>query len=424
MPRGLDKAGASSVMMPLLGAASAKSQSNDPVFEGQRQLKECRALNAMAGIALGIHDFAPNRHAIREIGIVQWDQEITDMFSGSRLGQTAYRVFAEQIKSAMNKGMAGEKITASDISGACAATLASRSPTCYRLTSPETRKRFNESWSIRSAVCSSCGSALPDPRRNARRSRGRQSSGCPCSIWTPAATPANAAVNDGQPIEVGVKFRSDVDGFVTAMRFYKGAANTGTHVGHLWSASGALLAEATFTNESASGWQEVRSRTPVAITANTTYIASYHADSGFFAIDSGFFSAAGVDSPPLHALQAGVDGPNGVFLYGPSGFPTAGGANNYWVDVVFKTDLGPDTTPPVVLNVTPAANATGVPLATTVRATFSEAIDPASVTASTFVLRDQGGADPGDGQLRRRHPHGDPRHDRRTARRKPRTSPP
>jgi hypothetical protein len=219
-----------------------------------------------------------------------------------------------------------------------------------------------------------------------------QSSSCPCSIWTPTATPANPALTDGQPIEVGLKFRSDIDGFVTAVRFYKGAANTGTHVGHLWSASGVLLAEATFTNESASGWQEVVLASPVAITANTTYVASYHADSGFFAFDNGFFSASGVDRAPLHALQAGVDRANGVFLYGASGFPTAGSANNYWVDVVLQTDLGPDTAPPVVLNVTPAANATNVALATTVRATFSEAIDPASLIASTFVLRDQGGA--------------------------------
>src|SRR4051812_45808333 len=53
-----------------------------------------------------------------------------------------------------------------------------------------------------------------------------QSSACPCTIWTPAATPASAAVSDGQPIEVGVKFRSDVDGFITALRFYKGPPNT------------------------------------------------------------------------------------------------------------------------------------------------------------------------------------------------------
>src|SRR6185369_15861545 len=135
---------------------------------------------------------------------------------------------------------------------------------------------------------------------------------------------------------VGVKFRSDVAGFVTALRFYKGAANTGSHVGHLWSAGGTLLAEAAFTNETASGWQEVALSPAIAIAANTTYVASYHADSGFFALDNGFFAAAGVDAPPLRALQSGIDGPNGVFRYGASGFPTAGGSNNYWVDLVLQ----------------------------------------------------------------------------------------
>ena len=33
-----------------------------------------------------------------------------------------------------------------------------------------------------------------------------------------------------------MKFRSDVAGQVTALRFYKGSGNTGTHVGHLWTA--------------------------------------------------------------------------------------------------------------------------------------------------------------------------------------------
>ena len=36
----------------------------------------------------------------------------------------------------------------------------------------------------------------------------------------------------------GVKFRSDEAGFITGLRFYKGALNTGTHVGHLWTADG------------------------------------------------------------------------------------------------------------------------------------------------------------------------------------------
>ena len=119
----LDAAGATSVMMPLLGAASAQTQSKDPVFEGQRLLKECRHLNAAAGIALGIHDFVPGRRTLREIGIVQWNQEIRKMFSSSRVAQTAYRLYAEQIKQAVNKGIAGERTTASDMGGSCSATF-------------------------------------------------------------------------------------------------------------------------------------------------------------------------------------------------------------------------------------------------------------------------------------------------------------
>lgn len=119
----LDAAGATSVVMPLLGAASAQTQSKDPVFEGQRLLKECRLLNAAAGIALGIHDFVPRQRTLREIGIVQWDREIKEMFNSSRLAQTAYRHYAEQIKLAVNKGIAGDKTTAADIGGNCSATF-------------------------------------------------------------------------------------------------------------------------------------------------------------------------------------------------------------------------------------------------------------------------------------------------------------
>jgi hypothetical protein len=119
----LDAAGAQSVMMPLLGAASARSQSKDAMFEGQRLLKECRHINAVAGIALGIHDFTASRKTIREIGIVQWDKEITDMFGGGRVAQTAYRLYADQIKAALNKGMAGQKTAPSDVDGNCTATL-------------------------------------------------------------------------------------------------------------------------------------------------------------------------------------------------------------------------------------------------------------------------------------------------------------
>ena len=77
-----------------------------------------------------------------------------------------------------------------------------------------------------------------------------------------------------------MKFRSQVNGYVTGVRFYKGTDNVGPHVGHLWSSTGTQLAQATFTNETASGWQRVTFASPVPITANTTYVASYHTSSG------------------------------------------------------------------------------------------------------------------------------------------------
>ena len=52
------------------------------------------------------------------------------------------------------------------------------------------------------------------------------------------ATPATVDSGDGGSVELGVKFRSDVAGTVNGIRFYKAAANTGTHVGSLWTASG------------------------------------------------------------------------------------------------------------------------------------------------------------------------------------------
>jgi len=54
----------------------------------------------------------------------------------------------------------------------------------------------------------------------------------------------------------------------------------------------------------------------------------------------------------------------------------------------FTTGATPDTTRPTVISVTPANLATGVPINTAVNATFSEAMDPATIiTATTFTLK-------------------------------------
>ena len=159
---------------------------------------------------------------------------------------------------------------------------------------------------------------------------------CPCTIWDETTTPALLADPDTSAVEVGVKFRTNVDGLITGIRFYKSGTNTGTHVGNLWSSDGQLLASATFTNEAASGWQQVDFASPVAITANTIYVASYHTDVGQYSVDENYFAASGVNNGPFHALQDGESGGNGVYLYGGGGFPTnTFRSSNYWVDVVF-----------------------------------------------------------------------------------------
>jgi hypothetical protein len=139
-------------------------------------------------------------------------------------------------------------------------------------------------------------------------------------------------------VELGVKFRSDVAGSITGVRFYKASTNTGTHVGTLWTSTGTRLASVTFTGETASGWQQVNFATPVAIAANTVYVISYHANTGHYSVDANYFATSGVDNPPLHALANGVSGSNGIYLYGASSaFPTATWESaNYWVDVIFK----------------------------------------------------------------------------------------
>src|SRR5207248_1380510 len=146
-------------------------------------------------------------------------------------------------------------------------------------------------------------------------------------LWDSSVTPATPVGSDVKSVTVGVKFRSDVAGSVTGIRFYKGAGNSGTHIGLLYSSTGTLLAQATFTGETASGWQQVSFSSPVAIAPNTTYVAAYFTTSGY-AYNGGYFYSTGVDSAPLHGLRYGVDGANGVYGYGSAPSLPAGDGND------------------------------------------------------------------------------------------------
>ncbi|MGE5608606.1 MAG: DUF4082 domain-containing protein, partial [Bacillota bacterium] len=208
------------------------------------------------------------------------------------------------------------------------------------------------------------------------------------SIWPDSPTPNNPSINESNPTEVGVRFRADADGYITGIRFYKGDGNGGTHVGSLWTSTGEKIANVTFANETATGWQTAYFDSPVAIAANTTYVASYFASQGHYAYTSNYFSAGPYVSGPLTAL-AHVDSnnSNGVFHDGSSAFPsTSYNATNYWVDVVFSTS-NIDIQLPTITARTPAPNATDIPIGTAVTVKFSEAVQPSTITATTFQLK-------------------------------------
>ncbi|MGY4468097.1 hypothetical protein ACVWWK_003806 [Bradyrhizobium sp. LB9.1b] len=144
---------------------------------------------------------------------------------------------------------------------------------------------------------------------------------------TPSIT--NATDGIGADYELGMRFTSDTSGVIQAIRYYKASNETGTHIGHIWSATGQELATVTFTNEGASGWQQQALATPLTIAAATTYVVSVNINSYYVSTTQGF--ASGLSNGGLSAA-AGA----GVYDLTKGIFPTAIYQNtNYFRDVVF-----------------------------------------------------------------------------------------
>jgi hypothetical protein len=157
------------------------------------------------------------------------------------------------------------------------------------------------------------------------------------SLFGPGDVPATLTDPDTQAVTLGVKFQASTNGKIIGIRFYKGSSqNGGTHTGALWQASNnARLATATFTGETTSGWQQVNFSTPVSITANTIYIASYHTNTSHYSVTEPYFTTAHTNGP----LTAPASG-NGVYVYTTSLTAVPNNtfdSSNYWVDVVFQS---------------------------------------------------------------------------------------
>ncbi|MGW4638065.1 DUF4082 domain-containing protein [Sphaerisporangium sp. NPDC004334] len=150
------------------------------------------------------------------------------------------------------------------------------------------------------------------------------------SLWK--SRKVKAAVQDEHtPLELGTRFKAARDGEVAGMRFYKPAAERGTHRGSLWSSDRKLLAKVSFTGETKSGWQQAMFDRPVPIVAGRVYTVSYHTTNGGYVASPGVFDEP-VVSGPLTA-QAGVFAPSAK-----AAFPSRVHHRrvSYWVDVIFR----------------------------------------------------------------------------------------
>ncbi len=168
----------------------------------------------------------------------------------------------------------------------------------------------------------------------------------PTQSWTFRTAPANTSslfgtqvpsvpsADDSDAVELGTAFVPAVNGTITAVRFYKGQGNTGTHVGSVWAPNGTRLGTVTFADETASGWQTATFATPVPVTAGTTYVVSYYAPNGHYSATPQYFA-----SPVVSGQLTGPSGNNGRYRYGVGGGLPTGSWNStsYFVDVAFRS---------------------------------------------------------------------------------------
>lgn len=161
---------------------------------------------------------------------------------------------------------------------------------------------------------------------------------CQGSSIFPSTTPTAQVSTDSRVTELGLKFKSDVNGWICGVRYYKTAANKGPHTASLWMRNGNRLAKTTFWVETDQGWQQANFAKPIKIAANTIYIVSYLAPEGHFSYTDNVFTNA-VNNGHLIAVKHSNTTLNGIYRNTHVGLmpATASKYTNYWVDVIFTT---------------------------------------------------------------------------------------
>lgn len=153
------------------------------------------------------------------------------------------------------------------------------------------------------------------------------------SLWANTIVPTGSSNYDPNPVSLGLQFFSDIAGYITGAKYYRGAHDTQAHMAQLWASKGHVLASENIPAYGHIGWQKVNFPTPVAITAGTIYVISYHVGDKYYVVNENYFTSE-YSNGTLHApINAGV------YKYGSiSAFPNQSwNASNYWIDIIFST---------------------------------------------------------------------------------------
>jgi hypothetical protein len=219
-------------------------------------------------------------------------------------------------------------------------------------------------------------------------------SNCVCTLFAPELQPAivdnptqDSRLGPGPfTRELGVRFNVSQPTQLTAFRFWKTPGEGGTHIGKLW-ANGALVAQAQYVTESASGWQHQALVTPVQLQPGVTYTASVNANQAYA------LTPGGLASQIVSGSLLTIIGDNGVFSDEAGVLPMQSfSGSNYFVDLQVADDG--TTPPPAPTDAGPRGGDVRVPPSSSVHVTFSRDLDVTTIGASSFKLTRQGDASP------------------------------
>jgi len=149
--------------------------------------------------------------------------------------------------------------------------------------------------------------------------------GAPQTIFT-NQTPTRTTVDVDVAREIGTHFIVFADGIVSGFRFWKAAGESGTHTAKLWTTSGTLLASATFSGETSSGWQSVAGGTAIAA---GDYVVSVNANVQTVKTAMYFDTYGAIYHDDIYSNLSYHGQPAGSF-------PTTGSSGIYFVDVTFR----------------------------------------------------------------------------------------